>query len=196
MIKETPLCKLAFRYGADKCPKIGHAYTPFYYELLKDKQHVFKKVLEVGVGGYRQRKFIPNYTIGASLYMWRDFFPEAQIYGGDISPESIFKDERVTTYYCNENREEDIVKLIETIGSDIDFVVDDANHSMNSQKYLCLHLMPLIKKDVLYVIEDCGHSRMLAKQLTELGYESYRPELPENPNRGQRDNLIVVKNKQ
>jgi len=42
-IKETPLCKLAFEYKTDKCPKIKHVYTPFYYELLKDRKNTIKK---------------------------------------------------------------------------------------------------------------------------------------------------------
>jgi len=47
----TPLCDIAFKYGTDKCPQLGHSYTPFYYDLLKDKRETIKKVLEFGIGG-------------------------------------------------------------------------------------------------------------------------------------------------
>ena len=68
MLKETPLCKLALKYRSDKCPKRGkHTYTPYYYDLLKNKKRSTKKVLEIGIGK------------GASLKMWRDFFPNAKI---------------------------------------------------------------------------------------------------------------------
>ena len=96
--KPTELCEIAFKYGADKCPQIGHMYTPFYYEFLKDKRQSFKKVVEFGVGNKRYYRAIPNYFIGASLRMWRDFFPNSQVYGADIAKESIFKDERLETF--------------------------------------------------------------------------------------------------
>ena len=43
--KITELCKLAYKYGTDKCPQVNGAYyTPFYFELLKDKRETFCKV--------------------------------------------------------------------------------------------------------------------------------------------------------
>ena len=116
MIDETPLCKLAFKYGADKCPQISHMYTPFYYEYLKDKRQTIKKVLEVGVGNNRQAAVIPNYFIGASLRMWRDFFPNAWVYGGDKAPECIFEDDRLSTYYCDETKKGDICLWLQPMG--------------------------------------------------------------------------------
>src|SRR5215212_8637538 len=98
----TKLCKIAYKYGTDKCPQLRHTYTPFYYQLLKNKRHKIKKVLEIGIGRYKgieknETIYDPglkrHYHRGASLYMWRDFLPEAQIYGADIVPETIFKDE-------------------------------------------------------------------------------------------------------
>ena len=70
----TPLCKIAFKYGTDKCPQVGHNYTPFYYELLKDKRKTVKKVLEIGIGSPETMPGGPkHYQKGASLLMWRDF---------------------------------------------------------------------------------------------------------------------------
>ena len=104
----TDLCKLAMKYNSDKCPRIGHCYTPFYYELLKDRRASIKKVLEIGVGYEAMKRRMPNYTVGAGLFMWRDFFPNAQVYGADIVPDSIFTDDRLTTYYCDERNVEEI----------------------------------------------------------------------------------------
>ncbi len=180
MMTDTPLCKLGYKYGTDKCPQIKHTYTPFYYDLLKDKRNVFKKVLEVGIGHYTDMQqnewhYDPGlnrqYHRGASLYMWRDFFPNAQIYGADRIPHAIFQDERIQTYLCDERKKEDIEKLINNIGSDIDVVVDDASHHVDDQVFLAKNLMPLLNKNVLYVIEDVNHSRILSKALSE--YHTY-----------------------
>ncbi len=71
----TKLCELAEKYGCDKCPQVGHPYTPHYYELLKYKD--IKKVLELGIGSRETMQWTPdNYQKGASLKMWRDFFPD------------------------------------------------------------------------------------------------------------------------
>jgi hypothetical protein len=38
---------------------------------------------------------------GASLYVWRDFFPNAYIFGADIDKEVLFNDKRITTGYID-----------------------------------------------------------------------------------------------
>ena len=130
-MKETPLCKLAYKYSTDKCPRIKHVYTPFYYDLLKDRKHTIKKVLEMGIGVKETMPYYPRYQTGASLRMWRDFFPNAMVYGADISPKALFEDERIKTYLCNEKKEEDIKELVEQTGPDIDLFVDvDYNKSL------------------------------------------------------------------
>ncbi len=190
-MNKTPLCLLAEKYGADKCPAIGHQYTPFYYEYLKDRKDTIKKVLEVGVGNKRQIRLIPNGVIGASLKMWRDFFPNSFVYGADISPESIIEDVRLKTYYCNEMVKEDVEKLIATIGSDIDLVVDDASHHIDSQITLFKNLMPLLDKGVTYIVEDCRRTRMMRKTFPE--YESVIPGFPANEHVGINDGVIIFK---
>ena len=190
---KTELCELAFKYGADKCPQIGHAYTPFYYEYLKDKRQSIRKVLEVGIGNRRQIKYIPGVVIGASIRMWRDFFPNAHIYGADNAKESFFTDDRITTYFCDETKKEDILKLVENTGTDIDLVVDDACHHFSNQIFLFQTLMPLLNKGVIYIIEDCRRTRMISKMFPE--YESYIPKLPVNDNPLARDGVIIFKHK-
>jgi hypothetical protein len=191
--KPTELCELAFKYGADKCPQIGHMYTPFYYEFLKDKRQSFKKVFEFGVGNSRIQRVIPHYQMGASIRMWRDFFPNAMVYGADIANGSVFKDERIETFYCNERDANQIKELVGKMGSDIDLVIDDASHHVNDQVFLCKNLMPFLKKDVIYIIEDCRHTRALRAQLPE--YDYYIPELPANGDPKMHDRLYIVTNK-
>jgi len=177
----TELCELALKYSSDKCPRIGHCYTPFYDEFLKNKRDSIKKVLEIGVGTNDYKNYIPNYTVGASLYMWRDFFPNAQIFGADIAPESIFKSDRITTYYCDERKEEDIKHLLFQTGHDIDLVIDDASHRPYDQTFLFQTMMPLLNPRVIYIVEDCIRTRVMRKDFPQ--YNCYLPELPFNENR-------------
>jgi hypothetical protein len=73
-----PLSQLALKYLSDKCPEIKHPFTPYYFELLKDKRKSFKKVLEIGIGYREMALHWRYYRTGASLLMWRDFFPYAE----------------------------------------------------------------------------------------------------------------------
>ena len=138
----TVLCDLAFRHGSDKCPQVKHHYTPVYYEIFKDRREDVRKVVEIGVG------------TGASLYMWRDFFPNAMVYGADIVEEFLFSDDRIETFYCDQSVRGNLVDLVEAIGPDIDLFVDDGSHQPDDQILTCLTVMPLLDEEVIYVIED------------------------------------------
>lgn len=201
--KITELCKLAYKYGTDKCPQIHHAYTPAYYELFMGRRLSVRKVLEFGIGRTRQNKYQPQNACeldikpllqrGASLYMWRDFFPNAQIFGADISPDTIFEDERIKTFLCDERKEDDVIKLVEAVGSDIDIVIDDASHRVADQVLLARTLLPLLQKDVIYIIEDVGHSRYIRRALSESGDYEYTVPAIDRPQRG--GQIVVIRNK-
>jgi hypothetical protein len=189
---KTPLCELAYQHGNDKCPQIYHSYTPFYYDLFKDCRGSVKKVLEIGIG-YPAcfGKTVEDYKTGSGLYMWRDFFPNAQIIGIDIEPETIFQDDRIQTFICDQTNPESLKELIEKIGSDIDIVIDDGLHSYDSQKSSCKILMPLLNKNVIYIIEDVLQGRRLEKVL------SYRYDVSLNrfSNVPKDDCLVIVKHR-
>lgn len=166
----TPLCKIAYKYGTDKCPQIAHLYTPYYYQLFKGRQNSIKKVVEIGIG--MPQTFPPppkdyHYVVGASLRMWRDFFPNATVYGADIVPEAIFEDERIKTFLCDETKKEDLEKLIKNVGSDIDLFVDDGFHSKEAQIFLCKTVLPMLNKKVIYIIEDVGFPKTISAALCE-----------------------------
>ena len=182
---------LAYFYGSDKCPQIFHFYTDYYYHLFKDKRESVRKVLEMGVGNVETMgSHCPHYVDGASLYMWRDFFPKAQIYGADVLPELVFKDGRIETFQCNQCLKDDLVNLISKTGSDIDLFVDDASHVPRHQVFTCKTLMPMLKKDVIYVIEDARDPKIV-DHLKDYDCHVIRKARMAN----QYNRLVVVKNK-
>lgn len=198
-LSETELCKLAYKYGTDKCPRIKHSYTPFYFEIFKDRRESVKKVLELGIGLYRgwhKLKRLPASEFkqynksGASLYMWRDFFPSAKIYGADNRTDTLFEDERIKTYLCDERIKEDLIKLVKKTGSDIDIVVDDASHQLIDQIRTCRILMPMLNKGVTYIIEDVAWTRKVVPAL-----KGYDCQVPAISRLGANDQIVVVKHK-
>jgi hypothetical protein len=196
-MKLTELCELGLKYGADKSPAVIHMYTPFYYEYFKDRRNEIKKVFEMGIGDRSQSRMVNrlglNFVMGPSLRMWRDFFPNAVVHGADIDRRSLFTDNRIKTYYCNEAKDDEVINLINEIGSDIDVVIDDGNHRPHHQIHLCQTLMPLLKKEVDYFIED---SRNVGQVCVALSNFNCTPvKLPENERYPGGDRLILVKNK-
>lgn len=171
------LSELAIKYKADKFGK--HNYTPFYYELFKDKN--VKKVIELGTAE------------GASIFMWHDFFPNAKIYGADIEPERVLEEDlkkfpRIKVFACDQRYEVDMIKLIKQTGTDIDLFIDDGSHRPDDQLFSCLFIMPMLDKDSIYIIEDV-FDESIADEIVKAGYEV---EVKKFSNRYD-DRVIVVK---
>lgn len=176
MLKITPLCKIGAKYGTDKSLLIKHPYTPVYYDLFKDRQEFVKKVFEVGVWQ------------GASIRMWRDFFPNAQIYGLDVREESRIEEDRIKTFVGDSRNEKTWKKIFDEIGTDIDLFIDDGSHWPSYQAITCRLVKPLLKKEVIYIIEDVRFPDELRKKLPE-----YEIEEINIPKKYRDDGLVIVK---
>ena len=200
-MKETPLCKLAYKYATDKCPKLGHTYTPYYYKLFKDRRNKVKKVVEMGVGRYLDYKGkpiedrLPRYKPGASLRMWRDFFPNATVYGADIMKSVLFQEDRIKTSYCDERKGSHIKRWIKSIGRDIDIFIDDGSHLLDRQIYLAQVVMGLVDEGIIYVIEDAKYPKALLAELSNFDCELAELKSPIVRWRLTQNNLLVLRHK-
>jgi hypothetical protein len=163
----TELCELAAKYGSDK----ALWYTPYYSELFADCRHI-KKVLEMGIGDDSSvmlanisRCGFTKYTIGASLHMWEDYFPEAQIYGLDYNPHTFVNEGRIQSFYCDQYDDASYDEVIQKIGGDFDLIIDDGDHTYTAQSKAVSRLLPLVKKGGLYIVEDVGewHEQLLVQ---------------------------------
>lgn len=150
------LTRLADHYGSDKGRygyydlPLGHRFTEIYYQLFKDKKYEFKKILEVGIDG------------GASVRMWRDFFPNAQVWGADIYLK--FKDEdRIKVIRVDQGLESDRKMLVEKIGYDVDLIVEDGSHTNIHQQRTFASLFRMLKEDGTYILEDVHCGRLASR---------------------------------
>ena len=190
---QTELCKLAWKYGSDKCPRIKHHYTPFYYDLFNPIRDKVKKVFEIGVGYKEDMLHVPDhYLTGASLYMWRDFFPNATIYGADIKPFALIQEDRIESYYADQSKDKDLQRVIDIIGTDLDIVIDDGSHVEVDQLSTARYLLPLLKKGCIYVIEDTSTARQQSRILGRK-YTAKAISFPKTEGKIRDDNLVVIK---
>jgi hypothetical protein len=190
VIPETPLCTLAIKYGTDKAPQLrtypvtegmalpSHAYTPYYHELFKDRRESVQRVLEIGI-----------YEWGG-LHMWRDYFPNAMIFGFDNQREFLHDEERIKTFYCDASDEKSLLEAIVKIGGKADLIVDDASHVPADQIRAANVLVPYVASGGFYIIEDVGHPRIVSMGMD---YSHELVEFRENEMKNDDDRLVVIR---
>ena len=153
---QTPLCILAEKHLTDKGPKF-HGYTKHYYETICkffDLSQV-QKLGEIGIGNIDCMCHVSlDYKPGASLRMWKDFFPAAQIYGFDIVESTLIDEERISCKKMDQASIESIDSVLEECGSNFDIIVDDGSHIIQHQINTKLHAGKFLKPGGLLIIED------------------------------------------
>lgn len=92
---------------------------------------------------------------GASLRVWRDYFPNATIYGADIDKDVLFEEERIKTYYINQLDPVTIKSFWEKVSKkEFDFMIDDGLHTFEAGSTLFLHSIDKLSSNGIYIIED------------------------------------------
>ena len=138
------LTELAQEFGTDKWGV--HRYTPHYQrhlEHLRDEQFT---LLEIGVGGYGRS------IGGASLKMWKWFFPRAHVVGLDIEDKTALSGNRITVVQGDQTDEALLRDLVAEHQPLV--VIDDGSHVPAHVRATFGVLFPLLPDDGVYAIED------------------------------------------
>ncbi|MEP6629700.1 MAG: hypothetical protein ABJA89_04480 [Lapillicoccus sp.] len=143
---------LARTHGSDKS---AHGYCEFYEDLFASRRNEPVSILELGVGGF-ERPDDPAYG-GASLRMWRDYFPQGHVVGLDIYDKSGVATERITVVQGAQEDAGLLERLVSEHGP-FDIVIDDASHISALTIRSFELLFPTLPQGGLYVIEDIGTS--------------------------------------
>src|SRR6266566_3594271 len=111
---------LAVKYASDRL--YWHSYLNVYQTLLESIQ--VRRMLIIGIGYEAlMQPFLPEgvkYVNGGGLYMWRDAFPNAEIYGCDIQKDTLINEGRVHSIECDQSKPEDLKRLIKWSGGKFD----------------------------------------------------------------------------
>ncbi len=137
---------LASIYGSDKWG--GHFYTTHYHEHFRKLRYKKLKILEIGVGGYED----PHYG-GASLRMWKRYFPQSMIYSIDIYDKSPLQEKRIRIFQGSQADEAFLKKVCDEAGP-FDIIIDDGSHIVSHVLTSFKTLFPLMKEGGIYAIED------------------------------------------
>lgn len=157
----TKLCEIAKTYHTDKTGW----YTPFYSLLFEGWSP--DRMLEVGIGTPESMAHVRGYIPGASLLMWRDYFPYAEIWGLDID-ERVCKSAvpRIRTI-CSDSRDGRLHRL----SLAFDLIVDDGDHDPDVQWETFQNLFPLLNEGGFYIIEDAASYFYLSDKLEGYGHQ-------------------------
>jgi len=132
-----------------KTDKAGtHHYTQHYqrhFSHLRDREI---NLLEIGIGGYSREK-----AGGASLRMWKHFFPKGRIHGLDIEDKSFVEEDRIKAY-CGSQDDPELLRRIASEVGRLDIVIDDGSHVPEHILKTFEILFPLLADDGIYVVED------------------------------------------
>ncbi|MFF4797253.1 hypothetical protein ACFY1U_02435 [Streptomyces sp. NPDC001351] len=140
------LDELAVRFGSDKWG--GHWYTPHYDRYFAPLRERPVTLLEIGIGGYDA----PDQG-GASLRMWKHYFPRGTVYGLDIHEKHGIAEPRLVPLRGDQGD----VPYLEGLAGDIgpfDIVIDDGSHLNHHVLTSFRTLFPHVRPGGLYVIED------------------------------------------
>lgn len=138
------LTKLGKKYGTDKCSK--HKYTEVYEKFFGELTNNEIVLMEIGV------------LNGASIRMWLDYFPNAQIIGMDINMVE-FKHKRFHFVRASQRNEIAIDGIIDYVTRVLkmpgfDIIVDDGSHVSDDQQYTYEMLNRFVNNGGFYCIED------------------------------------------
>jgi SAM-dependent methyltransferase len=141
-------------YGSDK--STIHNYHHLYGPILKNRSEI-KAILEIGMG----TNFVDvvsnmgaEGTPGASLRAFRDFLPNAQIFGADIDKRILFQEERISTYYVDQLDLATLNHLAAETPNDFDLIIDDGLHSPTANIAVLSFAIKKVRIGGWIVIED------------------------------------------
>ena len=207
--ERSELSRLCDLYDSDKgelsrnghsYPWPSHSYADFYEMLFNANREAVGLIIECGIGSSCMGT---NYKAGASLRVWSDYFPQAEVIGLDIDRSVLFSEDRISTYYCDQTDAQsikDFRKAAHVSASSADIIVDDGLHTFDAGKCFFENTIDLLKRDGTYVIEDIGHhdrtefAEYFAKRQEEFFVQFvnlHRPNLALGDN-----SLVVIRKKQ
>jgi hypothetical protein len=108
--------------------------------------------------------------------MWREYFPNAQIFGADIDSKALFQDSRITTSQMDQTNQSSIQEYwMKLGGTSFDLMIDDGLHSFLAGITLFENSIHKLNQYGLYFIEDVN-SFDLMKYREYFSFQNYNVE--------------------
>lgn len=152
----SELCEIGKKYDTDKsCQRKNvtdlrhcHPYTLFYDNLFRSKRNDNINIAEIGI------------LYGRSLLMWREYFPNANIYGFEYRNDLIqiftqqFNNDRITLSNIDVASEESIRTSFQRMNVMYDIIIEDSNPQFEDQIRAVKNSYQFLKPGGILIVED------------------------------------------
>jgi hypothetical protein len=163
----SELAEIMTKYGSDKGSGLSqdfiirnikspnlvcHNYTFFYEFIFRKYKNTHINIFEMGIG-------VPSCmgSLAGSLKGWAEYFPNSKIYSADIDKENLYTNDRITSYYVDQENQDSIIELWKNQDlSEIffDIIIDDGPHTYISNYLFYINSIQKLKEKGIYIIED------------------------------------------
>ncbi len=154
----TELRNLCNYYGTEKP-------LPLYllYADILSRRDEIRTVAEIGLGT-NNTDVVSNmgsgFKPGASQRAFRDFLPNAKIFGADVDKRVLFQEDRIFCSFVDQTVPESINQWLSKIKEPIDLIIDDGLHSPNANLATLACSLDYIKDGGWIIIEDIGSTSL------------------------------------
>lgn len=172
------LTDLFNEFGSDKASV--HNYQYLYAAILKPRSEVHG-ILEIGLGT-NNTDVVSNMGSegkpGASLRAFREYLPNALIYGADVDARILFTDDRISTFHVDQTVSESLQQLADQIPGELNLVIDDGLHAPHANVRTLICALDMVRVGGWVMIEDIEPDaaeiwRVVQSLLPTDKYESY-----------------------
>ncbi len=178
----TRMCLVMTAEGSDK-GHLNHTYTSIYSALFSGFADRPLRILEIGLGSANptmQFNMGAHGRPGASLRGWRELFPKASVFGADIDRNSLFREDRIETFYCDQLDPAAIREMWsqEALREPMDIIIDDGLHTFEGNVTFLDASLDRLAPGGTFVIEDV-FTNVLPKWREELATR-YTAQFPDH----------------
>ena len=97
---------------------------------------------------------------GASIRAFRNFLPNASIYGADIDKRILFEETRIKTYFVDQTNLQSLADLGTKIDEELDLIIDDGLHSPHANVAVVAFALERLKPGGWLIIEDIAEAAL------------------------------------
>lgn len=160
------LAVLFDHHGSDKSTR--HDYHHVYGAALERMGKV-SSMLEVGLGTNNTdtpSNMGSEGRPGASLRAFRDYLPQAMVYGADVDRRVLFSEDRIGTFYVDQTNPETFSAVAGLTPPKMDLVIDDGLHSPAANLTVLDFAISKVRVGGFAIVEDILEQALPAWQVT------------------------------
>ena len=123
----------------------GQSFMHVYEKYMAPMKSTTRNIVEIGI------------LKGASLKVWKDYFPNATVHGIDIDPTTKVHEDLengIHVHIGDQSSPDFLQKVISEIDGPIDIVLDDGSHVNDFTIASFRELFPHVSQGGIYIMED------------------------------------------